>query len=365
MIPFLDLKQINLKYEEKIIDIMSKVLHSGWYIMGEEVRAFEEEFAAYCGSKYCIGTANALDSLSLIIKAYGIGPGDEVIVPSNTYIASILSISANGATPVLVEPELETYNIDANKIEANITKNTKAILIVHLYGLSCNMEEIMNIASKYNLKVIEDCAQAHGAIYHNKKVGNWGHAAAFSFYPGKNLGCIGDGGAVTTDDEELARKIMALRNYGSHKKYENLYKGVNSRLDELQAAILRIKLTDLDNENNTRREIANHYIDKICNDYVILPKKPKNEEEHVWHLFVIRVSQRTHFQNFLMEQGIQTLVHYPIPPHKQLAYKEWNNLSYPTSEKIHEEVVSLPISPVMSSLQIEKVVRAVNDYRSQ
>ncbi|MCR8844858.1 DegT/DnrJ/EryC1/StrS family aminotransferase [Paenibacillus sp. SC116] len=363
MIPFLDLKKINLRHEEAILNSVQKVLHSGWYILGEEVKAFEAEFAEYCGTKYALGVANGLDALELIIKAYGIGPGDEVIVPSNTYIASILSVSANGATPVLVEPNLLTYNIDPAKIEEKITPNTKAILVVHLYGQVCNMEPINEIAKKYNLKVIEDCAQAHGAIYAERKVGNLGDAAAFSFYPGKNLGALGDAGAITTNDEILFKNLQALRNYGSHKKYENLFKGDNSRLDELQAPILSAKLKCLDQDNDMRRNIALYYLNNINNEHITLPYVEENAESHVWHVFVVRTSNRSNFIEYMTQQGVQTMIHYPIPPHKQEAYKEWNALSFPISEKIHSEIVSLPISPVMDMEDVERVVEAVNEYK--
>ncbi|MDQ0917608.1 DegT/DnrJ/EryC1/StrS aminotransferase family protein [Paenibacillus sp. V4I5] len=363
MIPFLDLKQINLRHENELLESVQKVLNSGWYILGKEVEAFENEFANYCGTKHCIGTANALDALELIIRGYGIGEGDEVIVPSNTYIASLLAISANNATPVLVEPDLLTYNIDPSKIEEKINSRTKAILVVHLYGQACNMAPINEIAQKHNLKVIEDCAQSHGAIYASRRVGNISDAGAFSFYPGKNLGALGDGGAITTNDDTLANVIRALRNYGSHKKYENLYKGVNSRLDELHAAVLRTKLKYLDDDNCIRRSIAEYYLANINNEKLTLPFVEENELSHVWHVFVIRTNERNKLQQYLLERGIQTLIHYPIPPHKQAAYKEWANESYPLSEKIHREILSIPISPVMPLVDAAAVVEALNDFR--
>ncbi|WP_433747666.1 DegT/DnrJ/EryC1/StrS family aminotransferase [Paenibacillus amylolyticus] len=364
MIPFLDLKKINLRHEQAILDGVHKVLHSGWYVLGNSVKVFENEFAAYCGTHYCVGVANGLDALELIIHAYNIGPGDEVIVPSNTYIASILSISANGATPILVEPDLLSYNLDPSKIEKHITPNTKAILVVHLYGQSCDMNPIREIANRYDLKIIEDCAQAHGAMYGDQRVGNLGDAAAFSFYPGKNLGALGDGGAVTTNDETLFNKLCALRNYGSHKKYENLYKGYNSRLDEIQAPILSEKLKWLDHDNERRREISLYYLNNITNSSVALPNVQSGPESHVWHLFVIRVEHRNHFIEYMNRNNVQTMIHYPIPPHKQEAYKEWNDLVFPISEKIHAEVVSLPISPVMEIEDIKRVVEVVNEYRT-
>ncbi|WP_306299264.1 DegT/DnrJ/EryC1/StrS family aminotransferase [Paenibacillus amylolyticus] len=346
------------------MDGVHKVLHSGWYILGSSVKAFENDFAEYCGTEHCVGVANGLDALELIIHGYDIGPGDEVIVPSNTYIASILAISANGAVPVLVEPELQTFNLDPAKIEAHITPNTKAILVVHLYGQACDMNPILEIANRYNLKVIEDCAQAHGALYGDKRVGNLGDAAAFSFYPGKNLGALGDGGAITTNDEELYNRLMALRNYGSHKKYENLYKGYNSRLDELQAPILNEKLKWLDQDNEKRREIASYYSEHILNPEVILPIVQHTSKSHVWHLFVIRVQERNHFMEYMTRNGVQTMIHYPIPPHKQEAYREWSDLAFPISEQIHAEVVSLPISPVMEMEEVLRVVEVINEYRT-
>lgn len=363
MIPFLDLKKINLRHEEAILHGMREVLHSGWYILGQEVKDFENKFADFCGTKYCIGVANGLDALELIIHGYGIGEGDEVIVPSNTYIASILSISANGATPVLVEPDLFTYNIDPSKIEEKITSRTKAILVVHLYGQTCNMDPIMDIARTYNLKVIEDCAQAHGAIYKGKRTGNLGDAAAFSFYPGKNLGALGDAGAITTNDEELQKKLFALRNYGSNKKYHNIYKGFNSRLDEIQAPILKEKLKFLDADNTYRREIASFYLNNISNSNLVLPIVENGEESHVWHVFAVRVKEREKFMQYMTDKGIQTLIHYPIPPHKQEAYKEWGQLNFPVSEQIHSEIVSIPISPVLEMSDANHVVEAINEYR--
>lgn len=362
MIKFLDLTSINKMYEDEIKDRFQCIFDKGWYLQGEENNIFNKAFAAYCGTKYAVGVANGLDALNLIIKAYGFGPGDEIIVPANTYIASVLAISENGCKPVLVEPDLDTYNINPDLIERAITPKTKAIMVVHLYGQAVEMEKIWKLAEKYNLKIIEDSAQAHGAMYKGRRVGNLGDASGFSFYPGKNLGCLGDGGAVTTNDEELYLKIKAIANYGSNKKYVNLYKGVNSRLDELQAAVVNVKLPYLDEDNNKRRKIANYYIKNINNPLIILPKSPV-EDMHVWHLFVIRTENRDKLQSYLQSNGIQTLIHYPIPIHKQEAYKEWNNLSYPITEKIHYEVLSLPISPVMTQREIEKVVEVINAYQ--
>ena len=365
MISFLDLKGLNAQYRAELIEACSRVIDSGWYIQGNECKEFDKEFAQYCGTKYAIGVANGLDALILILRAYkelGImNDGDEVIVPSNTYIASILAISQNNLVPVLVEPNINTYLIDPSKIEEKITSKTKAILTVHLYGQTCEMDAIKEIAKKYNLKVIEDSAQSHGAYFKDKRSGNLGDASGFSFYPGKNLGALGDGGSVTTNDEELANTIKALANYGSHKKYENLFKGINSRLDEIQAAMLRVKLKYLDNEVEKRREIANYYLQNIKNDKLILPTA-RAEDNHVWHLFVVRTSQREELQKYLVDNGIQTLIHYPIPPHKQNAYKEWNNENYPITEQIHEEVVSLPISGVQSLEDTMKIVQVINDF---
>jgi dTDP-4-amino-4,6-dideoxygalactose transaminase len=361
-IPFLDLRSINLRNKEEVEKAILDVIDSGWYILGEAVKRFEEVFATYCGTKHCIGVANGLDALILILRAYGYGPGDEIIVPANTYIASILAISAVGATPVLVEPDLNTYLINPANIEEKITKNTKAIMLVHLYGQACAMDQINNIANKYNLKIIEDSAQAHGAIYKDKRVGDLGDASGFSFYPGKNLGALGDGGAITTNDDDLAAALRALRNYGSHKKYENLYKGMNSRLDELQAAILSVKLEYLDADNQRRREISQTYRKEINNPKIILPSAYGSEEAHVWHLFVLRTVKREKLQQYLLDKGIQTVIHYPIPPHKQQAYKEWKHLKFPITEQIHEQVLSLPISPVMSDEEIYKVIEVINKF---
>ncbi len=363
MIPFLDLKSINAQYRNELIEACIGVIDSGWYIYGKEYQEFEKEFALYCGTKYAIGVANGLDALTLIIRAYKelgyFKEKDEVIVPANTYIASILAISENGLTPILVEPKLDTYLIDIDKIEEKITQKTKAIMVVHLYGQSCEMDKIYQIAKKYNLKIIEDSAQSHGAYYKDKRCGSLGNASGFSFYPGKNLGALGDGGAVTTNSKELADTIRALANYGSHKKYKNLYKGVNSRLDEIQASILRVKLKYLDKEIENRKKIANYYINNIDNIEITLPKITTDS---VWHLFVIRAKNRDRLQKYLLDNNIQTLIHYPIPPHKQRAYIEWNNLDFSITEKIHNEVLSLPISGVQSLEDSKKIVEVINDF---
>ena len=362
MINFLDLHKINERFRDKINKNITSVIDSGWYLQGSKNEQFCSNFAKYCGTKYALGVANGLDALRLIIKAYGFGVGDEIIVPANTYIASILAISDNGCTPVLVEPSINTYNIDQDLIEEKISKNTKAILVVHLYGQSVEMEEIWNIAKKYNLKVIEDCAQAHGAIYEGRRVGNLGDAAGFSFYPGKNLGAMGDAGAITTNNKDLYEKCKALANYGSHKKYNNLYKGLNSRLDEIQAAILDVKLEELDNDNEKRCEVARYYLDNIKNDLLTLPKA-YDEKAHVWHVFAVRTKERDRFQEYLSQNGIQTIIHYPIPPHKQEAYKEWNELSFPITEQIHSSIISIPISQVMADEDVEYIVKVINNFK--
>ena len=366
MISFLDLKQINAQYRDELIEACTKVIDGGWYIQGNECEKFEKEFAKYCGTKYAIGVANGLDALTLILRAYKVlgvmKESDEVIVPSNTYIASILAISENNLTPVLVEPDIKTYLIDPSKIEKEITSKTKAILPVHLYGQTCQMDEINKIAKKYNLKVIEDSAQSHGAYFKEKRSGNLGDVSGFSFYPGKNLGALGDGGAVTTNNEELVDVIRALGNYGSLKKYKNLYKGINSRLDEMQAAILRVKLKYLDREINNRRIVAKHYIENIKNEKIILPNLLK-ESNHVWHLFEIRTKKREDLQKYLQKNGVQTSMHYPLAPHKQEAYAEWNNNSYPIAEKIHNEVLSLPISGVQSLKDTKKIVEILSKWQ--
>jgi dTDP-4-amino-4,6-dideoxygalactose transaminase len=364
MIEFLNLKKINSQYREELTHAVIKVIDSGWYIQGEQVDAFEKEFSDYCGVRHCIGVANGLDALILIFRAYKelgkLNEGDEVIVPANTYIASILAITENRLKPVLVEPNESTYNINPELIEQAITDKTKAILAVHLYGRLANMTKINLIAQKYGLLVIEDSAQAHGASYKQQKAGNWGDASGFSFYPGKNLGALGDAGAITTNDNELEKVIRVMANYGCKDKYKNLYKGINSRLDEIQAAILRVKLKYLDAETKKRINIAKYYLDNIKNKNIILPDSKKNS--CVWHLFVIRVKKRDDLKEYLLENNIQTLIHYPIAPHKQEAYKEWKINKYPISEKIHTEVLSLPIDPTMTSAEISLIVGAINRW---
>ncbi|EGQ9189636.1 DegT/DnrJ/EryC1/StrS family aminotransferase [Vibrio cholerae] len=365
MIPFLDLKSINQQYQNELKQACSRVIDSGWYIQGQELQQFEAEFSAYCGTKHAIGVANGLDALILVLRAWKelgkLQEGDEVIVPANTYIASILAITENRLTPVLVEPDINTYNLSQEGIKAAITTKTKAILPVHLYGLISPMPEIMQIAQEHDLLVLEDCAQAHGAEINGQRAGNWGHAAGFSFYPGKNLGALGDAGAITTNDDQLANTLTALRNYGSHKKYENLYQGVNSRLDEIQAAMMRVKLPYLERETARRQSIAQSYRTRINNPFVTLPCV-ENEGVHVWHLFVVRSDVREQLQQWLSEQGIQTLIHYPIPPHKQKAYPEFQDYRLPLTEQIHQQVLSLPMDPTMSDEAVTRVIDAVNGF---
>jgi len=365
MIKFLDLEKINQQYKPELMEAFERVLDSGWYILGKELIAFEETFAEYCGTKYAIGVANGLDALILIIRAYKelgrFKEGDEILVPANTYIASILAITANGLVPILVEPDLEDYNLDHTLLINYITPKTVAILPVHLYGQLCNMNEINRIANEHELIVIEDCAQAHGASLDNKRAGSFGNASGFSFYPGKNLGALGDGGAVTTNDPVLYETIKALSNYGSNVKYKNLFKGTNSRLDEVHAAFLMVKLKTLDVETEIKRSIAKRYLNEITNPKLILPNVPVHES-HVWHLFVVRCLTRESFQAYLNSNGIQTIIHYPIPPHKQDAYKDMSHLNLPISEMLHNEVISIPISSVMTNEEIGKVITVINNY---
>jgi len=426
MISFLDLKKVNDSFEPDLSDAIRRVLESGWYLQGNEVKCFEREYAEYIGTKHCISVANGLDALRLILRAYielGImKEGDEIIVPANTFIASILAITENRLQPVLVEPDIDTYNLDLSLVEKHISERTKAIMVVHLYGQACWSPELERISRKYNLKIIEDNAQAAGAkiaqgselrarsrnkeahSIENKaqgksgmtldpepsalspepillnRTGSLGDAAGHSFYPGKNLAALGDGGAVTTSDDELADVVRTIANYGSKKKYQNIYKGLNSRLDEIQAAILRVKLLRLDKDNQRRHQIAQYYIDNISQPDIILPKIYGSELRaqgsglsalrpspsalrHVWHLFVIRHPDRDKLKQYLHHKGIQTIIHYPVAPHKQLAYKEWNDLSLPVTEKIHEEVLSLPISQVMTDEEIARVVGIISNFK--
>ncbi len=369
MIKFLDLQKMNQAYAPELKEATERVLDSGWYLQGAEVRQFEKEFAEYIGVDHVIGVANGLDALRIIMKGYmelgEIKEGSEVIVPANTYIASILAITDNRLKPILVEPDINTYNIDPDLIEENITTHTRAIMIVHLYGKNAYTEKISAICRKYDLKLIEDCAQAQGACFGDKRVGSLGNAAGFSFYPGKNLGALGDAGAICTNDAQLAQVCRALGNYGSQEKYRNRYQGYNSRLDEIQAAVLRVKLKGLDNDNAFRRKLVEYYLAHISNPKVELPRVGGDvcaDATNVWHVFPVRVKDRAAFSRHLTERGIQTLVHYPIPPNHQEGYPELHHFDLPLTEKIHREIISLPISPVMSMEEARMVVEAVNDY---
>jgi dTDP-4-amino-4,6-dideoxygalactose transaminase len=366
MIKFLDLKKVNNEYRDELLDACARVIDSGWYILGEEVSAFEQEYGSYCGTKYCIGVGNGLDALTIIMRAWKelgkLQEGDEVLVPANTYIATVLAISENNLIPVLIEPDNRTFNIDPTKIEEKITSKTKCILPVHLYGQLADMAAITAIAKKHNLLVLEDSAQAHGASVDNRKAGNWGDASGFSFYPGKNLGALGDAGAVTTNDPELAEAVRTIANYGSKEKYKNIYQGVNSRLDEMQAAVLRVKLKHLDLQNASRRTVAERYLDRINNSSLQLPYWTK-KEDHVFHLFVIRTEQRLKLQSYLEEGNIQTLIHYPVPLHKQEAYHNLSNTILPLTERIHNEVLSLPISPSMMNEDIDQTIELINKFQ--
>ena len=401
MIKFLDLQKITAQYAAELKQAAAEVIDKGWFLQGDSVRQFEQDFCNYTGAKHAITCANGLDALRLILKAYietGVmQEGDEVIVPANTFIASILAITDNRLKPVLVEPDIQTFNLDISLVERVITPKTKAIVPVHLYGRVCWSSTLEAIAQKYNLKIIEDNAQAIGAYCHcgldfngantqvhpnnqtahrqsvpnpiqdhpqypPKRSGNLGDAAGNSFYPGKNLGALGDSGAVTTNNDELAATIRALANYGSHEKYINKYRGLNSRMDELQAAFLSVKLRYLDAENEIRRTIANRYVEQIRNQKIILPLRPENPDEHVYHLFVIRAKERDLLQAYLHENGVQTLIHYPVPPHKQAAYRQWNDLSFPITETIHKEVLSLPISPVLTASEVTTVIDLLNNF---
>ena len=365
MIKFLDLQKVTAKYADEIHEAVNRVVDSGWYLQGEENKKFESDYAKYIGTNYCIGCGNGLDALTLIYRAYiemgFMTRGDEVIVPANTYIASILAITENGLKAVLVEPDINTLEIDDSKIEAAITEKTKSILIVHLYGRCAYTDKIGELCKKYNLKLVEDNAQAHGCRFNGKVTGSLGDAAGHSFYPGKNLGALGDAGAVTTDDKELAEAVRALGNYGSQQKYVFKYKGRNSRMDEIQAAVLDVKLKYLDDDNNSRRRVAKYYYENIKNDFIKLPIIMP-EESNVFHLFPILCSKRDELQDYLKRNGVQTLIHYPIPPHKQECYKEWNDLSLPVTEQIHREELSIPISQVMGKDEIKEVIKLINEF---
>ena len=372
MISFYNLKLINKAYREEYLVALKRIIDSGYYIIGKETKNFEKKFAKYCNSSYCIGVGNGFDALKLVLRSYKergiINDSDEVIVPANTYIASILSISENNLVPILVEPNLKTYNIDCSKIEEKITSKTRAIMVVHLYGQPADMDNINKIAIRHNLQVIEDAAQSHSAQYKNKFIGNHGDACCFSFFPGKNLGAMGDAGAITTNDKKTASYIKSLRNYGeeiyensSDRKYSNYYKGVNSRIDEFQAAILSIKLPNLLTDTNIRRKIASNYLENIKNEKIILPYVPAWANP-AWHLFVIRTKNRDNLKSFLIDKGIDTLIHYPIPPHKQKAFLELNNHSFPITEKIHKEVLSIPLYPGLSEEDQSRIIDSINSY---
>ncbi len=372
MISYLDLKALNSQYRSELAQAALSVIDSGWYIRGQQLALFEREFASFCETQHCVGVANGLDALTLILRAYKelgvLKEEDEVIVPANTYIASILAITENRLKPILVEPDEQTYNLSSTLLEKAITSKTKAILAVHLYGQLADMPRIIAIAKEHNLLVIEDSAQAHGANIDGCKAGNWGDASGFSFFPSKNLGALGDAGAVTTNHSELAQIIRALGNYGSHKKYENIYQGTNSRLDEMQAAFLRVKLKYLNGEIERRQKIAIAYTKGISNPKIIVPIKASTSEienlsHHVFHVYPIRVKEREKLQLYLESQGIQTLIHYPIAPHQQKAYETLLDATcYPLTEKIHREILSLPISPVMNDQEISKVITVINEF---
>lgn len=365
-IPFLNLKDVNDRFAVELKEAAGRVIESGWYILGKEVGEFEKEFAAYCGTSSCVGVGNGLDALTLILRAYKelkvFQNGDEIIVPANTYIASILAITESGLIPVLVEPDVQTYNIDVQRVEAAITHRTRAIMAVHLYGQLADVESLRKITAKHRLKLIEDCAQAHGAAVNGGKAGTFGDAAGFSFFPGKNLGALGDAGAVTTNDGALARQVRALSNYGSEVKYHNVCQGVNSRLDEMQAAFLRVKLKHLDNDSEARRAVAERYMAGIRNARISMPTVI-TPSAHVWHLFVVRSPARDQLQQHLAELGIDTLIHYPVPPHRQPAFVGvLSDLVLPETDAIHKSVLSLPISPTLRSEEIERVIAACNAF---
>ncbi len=373
MIKFLDLEKINQQYATELKQVASEVIDSGWFLMGDKLKDFEKKLANFTGAKHAIGVANGLDALRLILKAYinmGVMEGgDEVVVPANTYIASLLAISDNRLVPVLVEPDPKNFNLDIDLLEKHITPKTRAIMVVHLYGQISWSKKLTELAKKHNLKIIEDNAQAIGAVWNGIRSGNLGDAAGFSFYPGKNLGALGDAGAVTTNDDALADQIRALGNYGSKEKYVNEFKGLNSRMDEIQAGFLAVKLKYIDAENQYRRQIAERYLSEISNPLIQLPfpdnatMKVSQNQEHVWHLFVIRTRYREELQQYLSDNGVQTLIHYPTPPNKQLAYAEMNDLNFSVTNAIHDEVLSLPISPVTTEEEVQYIINVINDFK--
>lgn len=367
MIRFLDLKKVTHSFQPQIDEAIARVISSGQFVRGDEVQRFEESYAAFIGSRFSVGTGNGFDALRLIFKAYitlgTLDEGDEVIVPANTYIASILAVSDNRLVPVFVEPDPLTFNIGAVKVAEKISSRTKAILLVHLYGRNGMTTELKSLAEEHKLLIVEDNAQAAGCLWQGRRTGSLGDAAAHSFFPSKNLGALGDGGAVTTDDPLVTETVRTLGNYGSGKRGINEVRGVNSRLDELQAAVLQVKLSQLDEDNNRRREIAEFYRANILNPHIVLPEIPVPRlQEHVWHLFVVRSMMRENLQKYLIGEGIETLIHYPIPPHKQRAYREWNNVTFPITEAIHREVLSLPLSPVLERHEVHRIVEAVNGF---
>lgn len=366
MIKFLDLQKVNAQYGEEIDDAIMRVAHSGWYLIGEEVAAFEQEYAAYIGTRYCVGCGNGLDALTLILKAYKelgvINDGDEIIVPANTFIASILAITENNLTPILIEPHLDTLEIDDSLIEEHITERTKAIMVVHLYGRCAYTDTIGSLCKKYGLKLIEDNAQAHGCMFRGQRTGSIGDAAGHSFYPGKNLGAFGDCGAVTTNNKDLAETIRSLGNYGSEKKYVFKYKGRNSRLDEMQAAMLRVRLKHLDADNKYRQVIATQYYKSLDQNIVSLPTRLL-DENNVYHLFPVLCKHRDSLQQYLERNGVQTIIHYPIPPHQQECYRQFSHLDLPVTEQIANEELSLPISPVMTIAETEQVIQTINTWK--
>ncbi len=379
MIKFLDLKRINDSFEPHLSNAVKRVMDSGWYLLGREVEEFEKEYAMFLDVKHCIGVANGLDALRLILRAYMelgfMKEGDEIIVPANTYIATILAITDNRLVPVFVEPDIKTYNIDPYKIEEKVSPLTKGIMVVHLYGQNSMHPEIQRLVAKYNLKLIEDNAQSQGCYYDGKRTGSVGDAAGHSFYPGKNLGALGDAGAVTTNDDTIAEVVRTIANYGSRVKYQNLYRGLNSRLDEIQASILRVKLPRLDPDNQKRNEVAEFYLENINHPGIVLPVRRNTETNnthsnlntpvhlsHVWHLFVVRCKHRDDLQHYLSDNNIQTIIHYPVPPHQQPAYKEWNQMQLPVTEIIHKQVLSLPIGPDMNREEVREVVETINRF---
>ena len=365
MINYLSLQKVTALHESKITTAVNQVLRSGWYLQGEHIALFEKNYAQYIGTKYCVTCGNGLDALCLIFRAYIelglLKEGDEVIVPANTYIATILSITENHLTPILVEPDINTLEIDEKQIEQAITSRTRAIMLVHLYGRCAYMPFIGDICKHYNLLLLEDNAQAHGCHFGNKRTGSLGNAAAHSFYPGKNLGALGDAGAVTTDNEQLAQTIRSLANYGSTRKYEFSFKGENSRMDEIQAAVLNVKLPYLDKENQRRKQIAKAYLEGINNPQIRLIKD--NDRDNVYHIFPILCPSRNRLQQYLKDNGIETMIHYPIPPHQQEAYKEWNEQHYPITEFIHQQELSLPCNPTMTDEEVYQIIDSINMYQ--